>query len=67
MAKKKTSKNKGEKKVEKVMREYKHGELHSGSKEGPAVKKKSKRLLLRSQKPGKKAPTSQKRGDTYVS
>lgn len=24
-------------KVEKVMREYKHGELHSGSKKGPVV------------------------------
>ena len=27
----------GREKVEKVMSEYKHGELHSGSKEGPVV------------------------------
>lgn len=26
-----------QKKVEKVMREYKHGSLHSGSKKGPKV------------------------------
>ena len=30
--------NKGAKKVERVMSEYKHGELHSGSKSGPVVK-----------------------------
>ncbi|MGI8743914.1 MAG: DUF6496 domain-containing protein [Bryobacteraceae bacterium] len=29
---------KAQKKVGKVMHEYKHGELHSGSKEGPKVK-----------------------------
>lgn len=28
---------KGQAKVGKVMHEFKHGELHSGSKEGPAV------------------------------
>jgi hypothetical protein len=27
----------GEKKVKKVMHEFKHGELHSGSKTGPKV------------------------------
>lgn len=29
---------KAQKKVEKVMHEYKHGDLHSGSKQGPKVK-----------------------------
>ncbi len=28
---------KAQKKISKVMREYKHGELHSGSKKGPKV------------------------------
>jgi hypothetical protein len=32
---KKTSK--GKKKIEKVMHEFKEGELHSGSKKGPSV------------------------------
>jgi hypothetical protein len=31
-------KTKTEKKISKVMREYKAGKLHSGSKEGPKVK-----------------------------
>lgn len=30
-------KNKKEHKIEKVMREFKHGKLHSGSKKGPEV------------------------------
>lgn len=30
--------SKGGKKAAKVMREYSHGELHSGSKHGPVVK-----------------------------
>lgn len=30
-------KTKSQKKISKVMREYKKGELHSGSKEGPEV------------------------------
>jgi len=34
---KKTSKLKKKAKVEKVMHEFKHGELHSGSKKGPRV------------------------------
>ena len=33
-------------KVEKVMREYKHGELHSGSKTGPKVKSRSQALAI---------------------
>jgi len=34
-------KSKKQKKIGKVMREYKAGELHSGSKKGPKVKSKS--------------------------
>lgn len=36
--KKHHEKGKGKGKVEKVMREYKEGKLHSGSKKGPKVK-----------------------------
>ena len=32
-----TKKTKAEKKISKVMREYKAGKLHSGSKKGPEV------------------------------
>ena len=32
------SKGKEDRKVKKVMREFKEGELHSGSKKGPVVK-----------------------------
>ena len=31
------SKKRGQAKVQKVMHEFKHGELHSGSKRGPKV------------------------------
>jgi hypothetical protein len=31
-------KSKSQKKISKVMREYKEGDLHSGSKKGPIVK-----------------------------
>ena len=33
-------------KVEKVMKEYKEGKLHSGSKKGPVVKKKSQAVAI---------------------
>lgn len=29
--------SKGKKKIEKVFKEFKHGDLHSGSKKGPVV------------------------------
>lgn len=38
--------SKKEKKFEKVMREYKAGKLHSGSKKGPKVKKKKQALAI---------------------
>lgn len=41
--KKKTDK---EKKISKVMKEYKAGDLHSGSKKGPIVKKKKVALAI---------------------
>lgn len=35
-----------EKKVEKVMKEFKKGELHSGSKEGPKVKDRKQAVAI---------------------
>ena len=35
-----------EHKIGKVMREFKHSELHSGSKKGPKVKSKSQALAI---------------------
>jgi hypothetical protein len=41
------SKNmKAKKKIEKVMREFKEGKLHSGSKKGPVVKGKKQALAI---------------------
>lgn len=34
------------KKVGKVMHEYKHGELHSGSKKGPVVKSRKQAIAI---------------------
>ncbi len=39
-----TKKSKG--KVEKVMKEYKEGKLHSGSKKGPVVKSKKQAVAI---------------------
>lgn len=39
-------KSKAEKKIGKVMDEYKSGTLHSGSKKGPKVKSKSQALAI---------------------
>jgi hypothetical protein len=36
----------GEKKVKKVMHEFKHGELHSGSKKGPVVTDKDQAIAI---------------------
>jgi hypothetical protein len=41
-----TKKNKKDKKVEKVMGEYKRGELHSGSKKGPVVTSKKQAIAI---------------------
>ena len=55
----KGGKAKGEKKVAKVMREYKKGELHSGSKKGPVVKDRKQAVaiaLSEARKVGAKIP-----------
>lgn len=57
MAKKK------EKKVEKVMHEWKEGALHSGSKKGPKVRKRSQAIaiaLSEARKVGAKIPKKKK-------
>lgn len=62
MAKKKMPKKKG--KVEKVMKEFSENKLHSGSKKGPKVKKRSQAIaiaLSESRKAGEKqAPKPKK-------
>jgi hypothetical protein len=60
---KKMEKAKGKSKVEKVMREYKHGELHSGSKKGPEVKSRKQAIaiaLSEARKAGTKIPKKKK-------
>ena len=50
---------KSQKKVKKVMKEYKHGKLHSGSKEGPIVKNRKQAIaigLSEARKSGMKVP-----------
>lgn len=49
--------SKGKSKVKKVLEEYRAGELHSGSKEGPKVTKRSQAIAiaLNEQRRGKKA------------
>ena len=37
---------KAQTKVKKVMHEYKHGDLHSGSKKGPAVKSRKQAVAI---------------------
>lgn len=57
------AKKKSEKKVEKVMREFKEGALHSGSKQGPRVKKRKQAIaiaLSESRKVGKKKSVKKK-------
>lgn len=41
-----SGKTKTEKKVTKVMREYSHGTLHSGSKKGPVVTSRAQALAI---------------------
>jgi len=40
------AKGKEHRKIKKVMKEFKSGELHSGSKEGPKVKSKDQALAI---------------------
>lgn len=41
-----TKMSKGQKKIGKVMHEYKTGELHSGSKSGPMVKSRKQAIAI---------------------
>jgi len=53
----------GKAKVEKVMKEYKEGKLHSGSKKGPKVKNPKQALaigLSEARKTGAKIPKKRK-------
>lgn len=62
LAKKKISK--GKKKISKVMKEYKEGKLHSGSKKGPEVKDKAQAVaiaLSEARKSGAKIPKKKKK------
>jgi len=40
------SKGKEKRKIKKVMTEFKHGDLHSGSKTGPKVKSKDQAIAI---------------------
>jgi len=44
---------KAEKKVQKVMREFKKGKLHTGSKKGPVVKSKKQAIAIALSEAGK--------------
>jgi len=46
-------KTKSAKKVEKVMREFKGGKLHSGSKKGPVVKSRKQAIAIALSEAGK--------------
>ena len=55
---------KGKKKIEKVMREYKKGDLHSGSKSGPTVENPKQAIaiaLSEARKKGAKIPKKKKK------
>lgn len=50
---------KGQKKIKKVLHEYKEGDLHSGSKKGPRVKSKKQAVAIaisEARKAGSKIP-----------
>lgn len=50
MTKKKST---SDKKVSKVMREFSHGDLHSGSKKGPVVKDRKQAIAISMSEAGK--------------
>ncbi len=63
-AKPKKKVSKGKAKVEKVLHEFKEGELRSGSKSGPVVKSKSQAVaiaLSEARKKGAKIPKKKKK------
>ena len=55
MARKKSKKHasKGQTKVKKVMEEFKSGELHSGSKQGPVVSNRKQAIAIAMSEAGK--------------
>lgn len=61
--KKKKKETKGKRKIQKVMREFKEGKLHSGSKKGPEVTNPKQAIaigLSESRKAGAKIPKKKK-------
>jgi len=50
----------GMKKVGKVMKEYKEGTLHSGSKKGPAVTSRKQAIAIALSEAGMSKPTKKK-------
>ncbi len=52
---------KGKEKVKKVFDEYKHGDLHSGSKKGPIVKKRSQAVAIALSESGMSKKTNKTR------
>ena len=55
---------KAKKKISKVMKEFKHGDLHSGSKKGPVVKSRPQAIaigLSEARKEGSKIPKKGKK------
>lgn len=60
----KKKETKSQKKIHKVMKEYKEGKLHSGSKKGPKVKSRTQALaiaLSEARKKGAKIPKKKAR------
>jgi len=52
---------KAEKKIGKVMGEYKEGKLHSGSKKGPVVKSKKQAVAIAMSEAGMSKPKGKKK------